>query len=50
MSLVSFLYEIFDDEHDIGSMEDWNINDSAEKEFDVVQELLSQVVQRKSSN
>ena len=29
----------------IGYMEDWNVDDNAKKEFDVVQELFSQVVQ-----
>jgi len=41
-----FIYDISDDEHNIGHTENWNVDDNAKKEFDVVQELFNQVVPR----
>ena len=44
--LAVFIYDISDDEHNIGHTEDWSTDDNANKEFDVVQELFNQVVPR----
>lgn len=44
-----FIYDISDDEHNIGHTENLNTNDNSKKEFDAVQELFNQVVPRKRS-